>query len=115
VLYEGQAEPDVTMRPLKFTPGHPVSDLALSPSVVISVTQLQPDASVPPFAVLPCSRKALVRGEKSRIELRDLGTGEVLTEWRWGLPRVDALAVAGDGLTAAAASHGGHALIWDLG
>lgn len=87
----------------------------LSPSVVLDVTKPQPTPGVPPFSLLPCGRKVIVRGEKSRIELRDLVTGEVLTVWRWGLPLVTALAVAGDGLTAAAAGTGGHAVIWDLG
>lgn len=99
--------PDETGQP----PGAPV----LSPAVMIRLTQPQPDPEVPPFAVLPCGRKVLVRGEKSRVELRDLTTGEVLTVWKWGLPRVNALAVAADGLTAAAGGASGHVVMWDLG
>jgi hypothetical protein len=86
----------------------------VSPTVV-HVTRPQPDLGVPPFAVLPCGQKVLVRGTKSRIELRDLNTGEVLTVWKWGLPKVNALAVAGDGLTAAAGGTGGRVMLWDLG
>jgi hypothetical protein len=87
----------------------------LSPVVTFRVTQPQPDPLVPPFAVLPCGTKVLLRGEKSRVELRDLSTGEVLTIWKWGLPRVNAIAVAGDGLTAAAGGASGHVVMWDLG
>jgi hypothetical protein len=87
----------------------------LTPTSVIRVTQPQPQPGFPPFAVLPCGRKALVRGEKSRVELRDLTTGAVLTTWRWGLRRLLALAVASDGLTAAAGGLGGQVVMWDLG
>lgn len=87
----------------------------LAPSAVVRVTQPQPDPNPPPFAVLPCGTKALVRGEKSRVELRDLASGAVLTEWRWGLPKLHALAVAGDGLTAAAGGASGQVVLWDLG
>lgn len=87
----------------------------LSPAVAFRVTQPQPDPLVVPFAVLPCGTKVLLRGEKSRVELRDLSTGEVLTVWKWGLPKVNALAVAGDGLTAATGGTSGHVVMWDLG
>ncbi|HJZ55493.1 MAG TPA: hypothetical protein VKE74_11065, partial [Gemmataceae bacterium] len=86
----------------------------LSPTRVIPVSQPQPDALLPPFAVLPGGTKLLVRGQKSRIELRDLATGAVLTVWRWGLPRVLAVCTAADGLTAAAAGDRGRVVIWDL-
>jgi hypothetical protein len=88
--------------------------VALSPAVAVRLTQPQPEPGVPPFAVLPCGTKILARGEKSRIELRDLSTGEILTIWRWGLPRVHALAVAADGLTAAAGGTQGRVVMWDL-
>lgn len=88
---------------------------ALEPVGTVRIRQPQPDANPPPFAVLPCGTKVLVRGEKSRIELRDLFTSEVLTVWKWGLPKVYAIAVAGDGLTAAAGGDRGHVMIWDLG
>jgi hypothetical protein len=87
----------------------------VSPTMTVRVTQPQPDPELPPFAVLPCGQKALLRGEKSRVELRDLTTGEVLTVWKWGLPRVNALAVAGDELTAAAGGASGRVVMWDLG
>ena len=89
--------------------------MLVPPVVTIPFTQPQPDPGIPPFAVFPCGRKVLVRGEKSRVELRDLSTGEVLTVWKWGMRRVQALAVAGDGLTAAAAGGGGEVVMWDLG
>jgi hypothetical protein len=97
------------------SPGDIPSAPVLFPAVTIRVTQPQPDPEVPPFAVLPCGTKVLLRGEKSRVELRDLATGEVLTVWKWGLPKVSTLAVAGDGLTAAAGGTGGRVVIWDLG
>jgi hypothetical protein len=80
----------------------------------IPLSVLQPDRDFPPFAVLPCGTKIIVRGEKSRIELRDVATGEVLTVWKWGLSHVLAVAVSGDGLTAAAGGVGGQVLLWDL-
>jgi hypothetical protein len=100
-------------------PGVPLSDPdsvepAVSPIAVLNVSQPQPTPGVPPFAVLPCGRKMLVRGEKSRVELRDLMTGEVLTVWKWGLQQLNALAVAADGLTAAAGGARGRVVIWDL-
>jgi hypothetical protein len=100
--------------------GVPLADpmprtVLVPPAVTISFTRSQPESGIPPFAVFPCGRKALVRGEKSRVELRDLSTGEVLTVWKWGMRRVQALAVAGDGLTAAAAGAGGEVVMWDLG
>jgi hypothetical protein len=55
----------------------------------------------------------LLRGAKSRVELRDLATGELLTAWQW-LRKVTALAVAGDGLTAAAGGANGRVVVWDL-
>lgn len=86
----------------------------LEPVLTFRVTQQQPDPLVVPFAVLPCGTKVLLRGEKSRVELRDLSTGEVLTIWKWGLPKLNALAVAGDGLTAAAGGASGNVVMWDL-
>ena len=43
-----------------------------------------------------------------------MNTGEVLTVWRWGLHRLTALAVAANGLTAAAGGIRGQVVIWDL-
>jgi WD40 repeat protein len=77
-------------------------------------TTPQPDTEIPPFALLPCGRRMIVRGEKSRVELRDVATGEVVTVWKWGLPRVNALAVSANGLLAAAAGAKGQLMLWDL-
>jgi len=86
----------------------------LKPAVVIHVTQPQPTLyPIPPFAVLPCGQKILMRGEQSRVELRDLMTGELLTAWKWQR-KVNSLAVAADGLTAAAGGARGQVVIWDL-
>lgn len=86
----------------------------LEPWATIVPTVPQPDTEIPPFALLPCGRRMLVRGEKSRVELRDVATGEVLTVWKWGLPRVQALAVTANGLLAAAAGAKGQLMLWDL-
>jgi hypothetical protein len=94
-------------------PAAPV--LSLAPAGAWEITRPQPDPEIPPFAVLPCGQKVLVRGERSRVELRELATGAVLTVWKWGLPRVNAIAVAGDGLTAAAGGANGRVVMWDLG
>jgi hypothetical protein len=56
----------------------------------------------------------LIRGEKSHIELRDIPSGEVMTVWKWRLRRVLAVAVSGDGLTAAAGGLEGQIMLWDL-
>jgi hypothetical protein len=101
------------------SPGAPVKDPnsvapVVAPAVAIPLTQPQPARGPAPFAVLPGGHRVLVRGEKSRVELRELATGEVLTEWRWGLPRTTALAVAADGLTAAAGGTSGRVVLWDL-
>jgi hypothetical protein len=86
----------------------------ITPSVTISVTQPQPAPGTPPFALLPCGRRMLIRGEKSRIELRDVASGEVITVWKWRLHRVQAVGVSGDGLTAAAGGLDGQIMLWDL-
>ncbi|VTT97060.1 ---NA--- : [Gemmataceae bacterium] len=86
----------------------------LDPWATIVPTVPQPDTEIPPFALLPCGRRMIVRGEKSRVELRDVATGEVLTVWKWGLPRVNALAVSANGLLAAAAGAKGQLMLWDL-
>jgi hypothetical protein len=104
--------PDAPGVPLAVQPA-PVP--VLEPVAEVRFTQPQPEPGAPPFAVLPCGQKVLVRGEKSRVELCDLATGEVLTTWKWGLRRLHALAVAADGLTAAAGGFRGEVVIWDLG
>ncbi len=86
----------------------------VEPTLAVLLTQPQPDQNIPPFAVLPCGQKIIIRGTKSRVELRDIATGEVLTVWKWGLPRQTALACAADGLTAAAGGTGGQMILWDL-
>jgi hypothetical protein len=92
----------------------PVIAPVLHPALVVPLTLPQPDPNPPPFAILPDGHKILVRGERSRIELRSLATGEVETVWKWQLPRVNALAVAADGLTAVAGGLSGLVVIWDL-
>jgi hypothetical protein len=92
----------------------PLDAPVLKPTVVIPATQPQPHVHpIPPFALLPGGQKVLMRGRNSRVELRDLATGEILTAWKW-LRKVNALAVAADGLTAAAAGANGRVVIWDL-
>jgi hypothetical protein len=87
----------------------------LKPVVAVPVSLPQPGfAGVPPFAVLACGTKMIVRGRRSRIELRDLETGAVQKVWKWGLPLVQAVAVAADGMTAAAGGTRGRLVVWDL-
>jgi len=103
--------PGASQREIAF----PALPVQVKPTVAVPVTQSQPDQEIPTFAVLPCGQKIIIRGTKSRVELRDLATGEVLTVWKWGLPRLTALACAADGLTAAAGGTGGRVVLWDLG
>ena len=86
------------------------------PSIRIAATLPQPGLlPVPvPFAILPCGTKLLMRGTKSRVELRCAFTGDVLTEWRWRMKHLTCLAVSADGTIAAAAGRHGEIVLWDL-
>jgi hypothetical protein len=86
----------------------------LSPVAMITATQPQPDANIPPFAMSPCGRRMLIRGEKSRVELRNVASGEIITVWKWGLPKLLSLAVSGNGYLAAAGGVKGQLMLWDL-
>jgi hypothetical protein len=86
----------------------------LTPSAAAAASKPQPDTEPVPFALLPCGKRLLVRGIKSRVELRDAASGEVLTVWKWRLSRLLSLAVSADGLTAAAGGTGGQVMLWDL-
>jgi hypothetical protein len=88
---------------------------AVTPRATFPVTTPQPDADTPPLALTPCGTFLLVRGERSRVELRDAATGAVRAVWKWGLPRTLAVAVSPDGLVAAAAGTLGRVVVWDLG
>ena len=68
----------------------------------------------PPFALTPDGRGLLVRRPRERVQLWDLGAGAVAAEWGWRLEAVTCLAVAPDGLTAAAGGRYGRVLLWDL-
>ena len=86
----------------------------VKPAVVIPAAVPQPDQSPVPFAGLPCGTKLLMRGTKSRVELRCAFTGDVLTEWRWRMKHLTCLAVSADGTIAAAAGRHGEIVLWDL-
>ena len=90
--------------------------LTVRHSVRIEATQPQPGLfPIPvPFAILPCGTKLLMRGTKSRVELRCAFTGDVLTEWRWRMKHLTCLAVSADGTIAAAAGRHGEIVLWDL-
>src|SRR5262249_4916953 len=102
-----------TLRDAVWPENPPAGPAVLDPLVARPLSLPQPD-TLTPFAILPCGTKFLVRGAKSRIELRSFPSGEVLTVWKWGLPRTLSIAVAADGMTAAAAGIRGRLVIWDL-
>jgi WD40 repeat protein len=68
----------------------------------------------PPVALTADGRGLLVRRPRNRIQLWDVATGRTLNEWSWRLDWVTCLAVAPDGLTAAAGARRGHVVLWDL-
>ncbi|MFO0822960.1 MAG: hypothetical protein U0792_07550 [Gemmataceae bacterium] len=106
------APPPTPRRKPRFKVPNPPPTLV--PIATITATQPQPDASIPPFAMLPCGRRMLIRGEKSRVELRDVASGEIITVWKWGLPKLLSLAVSGNGYLAAAGGVKGQVMLWDL-
>ena len=69
---------------------------------------------MPPVALTPDGRGLLVRRPKQRVQLWDVAGGTRLAEWGWRLEVVTCLAVAPDGLTAAAGGRFGRVVAWDL-
>ena len=87
---------------------------SVGPSVAWSHSLPQPASPDVPFTILPCGTRMLIRGANHRVELRDLTTGQILTEWDWGITRLFCLAVSPDGTIAAAGGQRGQVVLWDL-
>jgi hypothetical protein len=69
---------------------------------------------LPPLAFDPSGRTLLTVGLRNRVRQIDADTGGTITEWAWRADAVRSLAVAPDGLTAAAGCRLGELLVWDL-
>ena len=67
---------------------------------------------VPAVTFSPDSRR-LYLAERNRVRRFDTGTGAELESRDWGLGGVTALAVSGDGLTAAMGTRTGDVVVWD--
>ncbi len=72
------------------------------------------DLWLPPLAFDPAGRTLLTVGLRNRVRQMDAATGGAITEWAWRADAVRSLAVAPDGLTAAAGCRLGELLVWDL-
>lgn len=69
---------------------------------------------LPPLAFDPAGRTLLTVGLRNRVRQIDAAGGGTITEWAWRADAVRSLAVAPDGLTAAAGCRLGELLAWDL-
>lgn len=69
---------------------------------------------LPPLAFDPAGRTLLTVGLRNRVRQIDAAGGGAITEWAWRADAVRSLAVAPDGLTAAAGCRLGELLAWDL-
>jgi hypothetical protein len=69
---------------------------------------------LPPLAFDPAGRTLLTVGLRNRVRQIDAANGGAITEWAWRADAVRSLAVAPDGLTAAAGCRLGELLVWDL-
>jgi hypothetical protein len=69
---------------------------------------------LPPLAFDPTGRTLLAVGLRNRVQRIDVATGGVIVEWGWRAEAVRSLAVAPDGLTAAAGCRLGELIVWDL-
>lgn len=72
------------------------------------------DHWLPSLAFDPDARTLLAVSLRNRVQRIDLATGGVLAEWNWRADAVRSLAVAPDGLTAAAGCRHGELVVWDL-
>lgn len=66
-------------------------------------------------AVYTPDGRTLFVAQKSRVRVFDADTGAERPTLMWGAGRVLSLAVAADGLTAAAGTNTGRVLVWDVG
>ncbi len=69
---------------------------------------------LPPVAFDHAGRTLLTLGLRNRVQRIDLATGGVIAEWGWRCEPIRSLAVAPDGLTAAAGCKMGELVVWDL-
>lgn len=72
------------------------------------------EAWSPPVAFTPDGNGMLVGGPRERVQLWDVPSREKRCEWNWRLEKLMSLAVAPDGLTAAAGGRLGRVVVWDL-
>lgn len=68
----------------------------------------------PPIAFTPDGKAVLTGWERMRVRMWDLESEDVRREWYWRLEDLRSLAVAPDGLTAAAGGRLGKVMVWDL-
>jgi hypothetical protein len=100
----------------------PRADLAPPPRGILEpIFRLDPPEKwpadrpwVPPVALTPDGRGLLVRRPRNRVQLWDVDAGRLRNDWGWRLESVTCLAVAPDGLTAAAGGRFGRVVMWDL-
>ena len=69
---------------------------------------------LPPVAFDPTGRTLLLVGLRNRVQRVEVASGGVVVEWGWRAEAVRSLAVAPDGLTAAAGCRRGELVVWDL-
>jgi hypothetical protein len=69
---------------------------------------------LPPVAFDHAGRTMFTLGLRNRVQRIDLSTGGLMGEWGWRGEPIRSLAVAPDGLTAAAGCRRGELLVWDL-
>jgi WD40 repeat protein len=90
----------------------PKPRLRLQP--IFTLAKPDGDPSPSPVVFTPDGGALLVRRPRNRVQLWDIATGCKTGEWSWRLEWVTCLAVAPDGLTAAAGARFGRVVLWDL-
>jgi WD40 repeat protein len=101
-LFTGQRSNFRTWRP--FAEGAPTTSRRLQSAKGI----------IQGLAVHPNRPRVLVANNGAHIKIVDTETLEVVTQLRWKIGRIQAIAFSQDGLTAAAYSQSGKLLIWDF-
>jgi WD40 repeat protein len=66
------------------------------------------------FAFSADSRLLATASNDRQVRVHDLATGELRAAFDWKVGKVDAVAFAPDGMTAAAGSHDGRVVVWDV-
>jgi WD40 repeat protein len=91
----------------------PAPTVAPKPRALVGpVLVLDGPSGAPAFT--PGGRGLLVRRPRNRVQLWDVAAAARVAEWGWRLDSVLCLAVAPDGLTAAAGARFGRLVAWDL-